>query len=194
MSRHRALIRHSLHLSAAAVIACTISPPFLTAQSLGDVARLEQARRKTVPAGKVYTNGDLPVVEPAVPMPPAPSQQADAAAAAGAQATPEQPAAAATAPGVEKDEKYWRTRVAGEREALGRAETFAEALQSRINALSADFVNRDDPAQRNVIAGDREKALAELERVRKEIADHKTAIADIQDEARRAGVPAGWVR
>ena len=30
-------------------------------------------------------------------------------------------------------------------EEVSRNETFAEALQSRINALSTDFVNRDDP-------------------------------------------------
>ena len=59
-----------------------------------------------------------------------------------------------------KEETEWRERVKGERDALERAKTFAEALQSRINALNTDFVNRDDPAQRSVIAADRDKALA----------------------------------
>ena len=90
--------------------------------------------------------------------------------------------------------KYWRGRIDAARTALARAQTFADALQSRINALSADFVNRDDPAQRDVIAADRQKALAELDRVKKEIAAAQKAIADIQEEARRAGVPPGWVR
>jgi uncharacterized protein YoxC len=67
-------------------------------------------------------------------------------------------------------------------------------LQSRINALATDFAARDDPFQRNQIAADRNKALAELDRVKKEIQDHTKAITDIQDEARKAGVPAGWVR
>ena len=31
-------------------------------------------------------------------------------------------------------------------------------------------------------------------RVKQEIVDHQKAISAIQDEARRAGVPAGWVR
>ena len=92
-----------------------------------------------------------------------------------------------------KDEALWRERIRGEREALERAKTFAEALQSRINALNTDFVNRDDPVQRSGIAADRE-ALAELERLKKEIEQHTKAIATIQEEARRAGVPAGWVR
>ena len=80
------------------------------------------------------------------------------------------------------------------RAALDRTRLFADALQSRINALNTDFVNRDDPAQRSVIEQDRIKALAELERVKKEMAEQTKAIAAIQDEARKAGVPAGWVR
>jgi hypothetical protein len=93
-----------------------------------------------------------------------------------------------------KEEGQWRDKIKGEREALERAKTFADALQTKINALNTDFVNRDDPAQRSVIAADREKALAEMARLKKEIADHTKAIAGIQEEARKAGVPAGWVR
>jgi hypothetical protein len=183
------------------------------AQALGDVARQEEARRKTVKApSKVYTNGSLPgsdaapapqTPSSAVPQPngsgaatPAPAQAATPPAAAagtpGAAATPG--AAGPATADAPRDEKYWRGRIDTSRTALARAQTFEEALQTRINALSADFVNRDDPAQRNVIAADRQKALAELERVRKEIVDHQKAIVATQEEARKAGAPAGWVR
>jgi hypothetical protein len=91
-------------------------------------------------------------------------------------------------------EDAWPKRVTAARDALSRAQVFAEALQSRINALTTDFANRDDPAQRNAIAAERQKALAELDRVKQEIVDHQKAISAIQDDARRAGVPAGWVR
>jgi hypothetical protein len=77
---------------------------------------------------------------------------------------------------------------------MSRAQIFAEALQSRINVLSADFVNVDDPAKREVVAAERQKALAELDRVKAEIQKHQKQIVAIQEEARRAGVPAGWVR
>jgi hypothetical protein len=171
------------------------------AQSLGEVARDEAARRKAAPAGKVYTNADLPKAE-------APAAAGTAAAAQSAVVpTPAKPGDSATGdtgatagkPGaktepVKKDEAYWRGRMKAEREAKARAESFAEALQSRINALSTDFVNRDDPAQRNAIAGDRQKALDELARVKKEVAEHTKAIEDLQTEARREGVPAGWLR
>ena len=71
---------------------------------------------------------------------------------------------------------------------------FAEALQSRINALTTDFTSRDDPAQRAVIATDRQKALAELDRVKNDITKQTKAIADIQEEARKSNIPPGWLR
>ena len=73
-------------------------------------------------------------------------------------------------------------------------EAFAEALQSRINALSTDVVNRDDPYQRAKLAEDRQKAVAELSRVTAEIEQAKKELAAIDEEARQAGVPPGWLR
>ena len=80
------------------------------------------------------------------------------------------------------------------KEQLERDQTFRDALQNRIDALSTDFINRDDPAQRNVIASDRQKALVELERVKKAIEEGRKAIPELEEEARREGVPAGWLR
>ncbi len=161
------------------------------AQSLGDVAKKEEVRRKTVKApAKVYTNDDLHSEGTAPPPAAAPAQPGAAAAPATA---PQAPAAPATDE-PKKDEAYWKARIAKARDDLDRAKTFADALQSRINALTADFSARSDPAQRAVIGTDRNKALAELDRVKKEIDDHTKEIASIQDEARKANVPAGWVR
>jgi gas vesicle protein len=163
--------------------------PAAQGQSLADVARQEAERRKTIAVpGKVYTNDSLrtepqPSTPPAAaPAPSAPPAETPAAPAAGApEATP-------------PTEADWRKKVAAARDSLTRLQTFSEALQSRINALTADFVNRDDPAQRNVVAADREKSLAELERVTQDIAQQQKALAALQEEARRTGVPAGWVR
>jgi hypothetical protein len=179
------------------------------AQSLGDVARREAERRKTVKApGKVYTNDvlkeePLPTASPAAPRTPAGAGAPAAPTAPPAAGSGTKPGAgpppagappAGSAPQVANDEQGWRARVQASREALSRAQLFAEALQSRINGLSADFTARDDPAQRSAVAADRQKSLDELERVRKEIQAHTKALADIQEEGRRAGVPAGWLR
>jgi hypothetical protein len=80
------------------------------------------------------------------------------------------------------------------REQLDRDETYLSAIQNRIDSLTTDFVNRDDPAQRGQIAGDRDKALAELERLRKAVEEDRRAIPALEEEARREGVPAGWLR
>jgi len=169
-------------LTAVLVLTSTAS-----AHSLGDVARQEEARRKTIAsAGKVYTNDSLR---------PEPGATAPAAAAATAPAAPpDKPEKRDAGQDPKKEEAYWKQRIAAERTALSRAQLFAESLQSRINALTNDFSSRDDPFQRNQIGQDRQKSIAELDRVHKEIADHTKAITDIQEEARKAGVPAGWVR
>ena len=164
-----------------------------SAQSLADLARQEEARRKAVSgSGKVYTNEVLQPEPPPSPgsLPPA----APAPATPPAAADGNKPAAPAAPGAAAKTEAEWKKRIADERDALSRAQIFADALQSRINVLSADFVNVDDPARRDVVAADRQKALSELDRVKAEIQAHQKAITDIQTEARKAGVPAGWVR
>jgi len=173
------------------------------AQSLGDVAKKEEQRRKTVKSGKVYTNDELKRDQtPSVP----------ASASTGTTSTPSASSTPAPAPASsgnnagkddsankdgsadKSDEKTWRKRITNARESLQRSQAFADALQSQLNALSTDFVNRDDPVQRQQIAKQRDGVVAELDRVKKEVAAQTKAISDIQEEARRANVPAGWVR
>jgi len=185
--------------------ALCVAPPWAAAQdppsapgTLVEVAKAEEARRKRVrkPA-KVYTNSDLNIDNTASrPAPPAPAAPEIAEAASTAVPLVNLPGGAA--PPVDsatvRDEAFWRTRIAAARTALERSQVMAEALQSRINALTTDFVNRDDPAQRAKIDLDRRAALAELERVRAEIVARQKAIGDLEEDGRRAGVPPGWLR
>ena len=177
-----------LALVVAVVVGAVFAAPAAAqAPPLAEVAKKEQERRKAQkPTGKVYTKKDLPETAQ-VPPPPA-----TAAAPAAAEQKPAEPQPKLD--GDAKDEAWWRNRIAAAREELRRSEAFAEALQSRINALSADFVNRDDPFQRARIGLDRDKAIAELARVTDEIARGKKQIEDIEEEARKAGVPPGWLR
>jgi hypothetical protein len=186
---------HMRRLFFFALAVAALSGSLAQAQSLGDIARQEEARRKAVSSsGKVYTNESLRAEgAPAVPAQAPPATGADKSASKTAD-TDKTPASGAAADDGKKDEKYWRKRLETERDQLTRAQTFVEALQSRINGLSADFSAHDDPFQRNQISADRQKALSELDRVRKEIAAHTRAISDIQEEGRRAGVPAAWLR
>src|SRR5688572_2873954 len=179
----------------------TVTVP-LGAQTLGDLAKKEQERRKaTPPAAKTYTNEDLKKVAPF----PGAAPPADAAAKTAKPADPtkvEEPAKPGDAvkpdgpkaPEPAKDEKYWRGRVTAVRDEIARNESFRDALQNQINSLSADFAGRDDPAQRAQIADNRQKKMAELGRVTLELEKAVKLIVEIEDEARRAGVPPGWLR
>jgi hypothetical protein len=154
--------------------------------TLGELAKKEQERRKgqKTPA-KVYTKKDLPPSPPAAP----PSGGSSATT------TPDETKQAEKKPAEdEKDEAWWKNRINQAREEQRRNEMFAEALQTRINSLSTDFVNRDDPFQRAKIGEDRDKAIAELARVKGDIDRAKKQIEDIEEEARKAGVPPGWLR
>ena len=182
---------------AAGIVSCVMASSAVASAQLGEVARKEAERRKAVPAsGKTYTNDNLRSDPSSTAPAPSGSQSPAAGAAAPppAASSPSTPRLSSDPAERKKAESEWRSRVTVERDALARAKTFADALQSRINALNTDFVNRDDPKQRSVIAADREKALAEMDRLKKEIEQRNKAIAGIQDEARRAGVPVGWVR
>lgn len=166
--------------------------------SLAEIAKKEAERRKTTKdAKKVITTKDLPesARKPA---------SAPVAAAGGAHGGGDQkPAQAAPAPGPDTgsaasggqaDEAAWRARITQARETLRRNETFLEALQTRVNALGNDFRNSGDSAQQAKLTQDRLKALEDLERVKADVELSKKQIADIEEEARKAGVPPGWLR
>jgi type IV secretory pathway VirB10-like protein len=166
----------------------------VSAQSLADLARKEEARRKQVKKpSRLITNKDLRAIDARPPQtaetaqtPPA--KPADEAAPADKTEKPDAPDPAA------KDEQAWRQRMADAKLALERSQMYQDALQSKINSLWADFTARDDPAQRAQIELERKRAIAEQERVKGEIEVQKKAIADLEEEARRAGVPPGWLR
>ncbi len=171
-------------------------------QPLADAARKEEQRRQGVKTpGKALTNKDLKPAPPSSTdgVGPAPAAAVEASAlnasdapSAAVSKTDDKPAQA-SGEGT-RDQKYWSGRMKGLQEQIRRDNVLADAMQSRINALTTDFVNRDDPAQRGVIAKDRQTSVEELARLKKSVADGTKAVADLEDEARRAGVPAGWLR
>lgn len=185
------------------VVALLFAQEPATPRSLADVARMEAARRQELStSGKRFTNADLRrYASEARPGSTAYRPEAIPAPGASPQtAAPHGAAAAAPQPAVEKeeevvkDEEWWRARITAARTRLERSRVLLDALQSRINALTNDFYARDDPYQRAAIEQERNRALAELERMRQEVEENAKAITDIEEEARQAGVPPGWLR
>ena len=165
--------------------------------SLADIATREKARRASIgEKSKVYTNDDLrggprlttgipPVISPSAD----PSDLTTALPSADDEVL-DRPDNQES----ELGEDYWRSRIMTARDGRQRAELMAAALQNRVDGLWRDFTARDDPFQRAEIGQDRIEALQELEHTETDIVRLDQEIRDIQEEARRSGVPPGWLR
>ena len=155
------------------------SPP----ATLGEAAFREAVRRHHTPTSIRVVNDETlgprpaPVapVAPGVPEPPAKTGAAEAAAPV-------------------KDAAWWGARITVARAALARDKVLVSALESRVAALGNDIASRDDPEQRAQLMAARQQALAELDRLLTQVADEERAITAIEDEARKSGVPPGWIR
>jgi len=159
-----------------------------SAQSLADVARAEEARRKTIkPGAKVYTNEDLGGT---LPTSAAPVDAAPAPAGAKADAKPEDQKAVDPA----KTEKYWKDRASTIQVTLSRLKLLLDALQTQVSGLNAEFLSTDDPGHRALLEPRIQRATGELQRVQQDIEKQTKAAADLQEEARKSNIPAGWVR
>jgi hypothetical protein len=174
-----------------------VSPTPAYTQSLGELAKAEEARRATIkqPA-KIYTEKDL-VVPRDVPattlVPPLPA------------ATPAPVAVAAITTAVVKDESYWKDRMRVLRAQLDADQTFeqeAAARELRLNDLahrstadSRDAIGRFTTDRRQLAEATRawQDAVAETGRLRAAILNDKRAIMSLEEEARRAGVLPGWL-
>ncbi|MCE2515688.1 MAG: hypothetical protein J4F37_11890 [Acidobacteria bacterium] len=169
---------------------------------LVDAARRERARRDAIPPeqkARVYTNEDLRdrggLTVGSLPAAAAPAPLADGPAGPAAE-VPEPVAQDAGAPetGAVRDEEYWRTRMAAARDARAQAALLAEALQNRADGLWAQFTAIDDPVQRGAVERQRMEALGALEGMRADRDRLEQDVRDIEEEARRSGVPPGWLR
>lgn len=184
---------------------------WLTAQptSLADVARHEAVRRALMPrSAGVYTNADLPSLRPSDRVltetaSPAgaesdksgesgESDEADTieGPVSGAQAA--QPAQGALpAPA---DQTAWRARASDLVTTIDRDSVIGAGLQARVVSLQNDILRRDDPAQRAQLAQELAKTLTELDRHMAAARQHAADLEKLRDEARRLGVPPGWLR
>lgn len=171
----------------------------VSAQSLADVARQEEARRKAVkkPA-KVLTNDSLQsVASDVVPAPSAtPPADASVPSTDHADPTPASPPATADSAAADprKTQEYWKRRMEELVKERDNNALMLDALQSRANGLWADFTARDNPIERSAIAVDRQKTLDELERRKTLRGTLEQKLRDLEDEARKANVPPGWLR
>ena len=171
------------------------------AQTLGEVAKAEAARRANVkkPA-QAITDKDLkPVSPPAVP-PQAPATAAETAApeapagesakAEGGEATPE-PMKARD----KRDEPYWRKRFTETREAVGKAQQDAADMQARVAAIDVEMQDTKlSVARRSELNVERDSALLALKRFKQNAADLSGELANLERRAQEAKIDPSWTK
>lgn len=175
--------------------------------SLADAAKREAFRRQvTAKSQSAVSNATLP--------PPRPSDIASASSISGPAAVRDDDEAVPTTEEVAGDvpapvttsvatpvatlvvsnEKAWRDRNAELHDTLASDLVLVDSLQTRVASLQNDFFARDDPAQRTAIGEQLAKTRVELDRLKTKVDVDRAAIEKMRDEARRQGVPPGWLR
>ncbi len=165
--------------------------------TLGTVAKREAIRRQLVPSSQTtLTNMTLPDPPPAAvstsSAPPTMTEVIEPPVGGDVEAKKGEEPKKAEEP--KKDEAWWRNRIAAARQALAQDEAAILVAQGRANSLTTEVVNIDDPAKQMLLRQQLLTALAEVERLKAQIAAGTKTIADIQTEARRSGIPPGWIR
>lgn len=155
------------------------------AQSLADVARTEEARRKTIKQpSRVYTDADLSKWGPVT----AESQQA-ASTVTALDATGRPAGEAAAAAGLPTTEDAWRARLQSARDGLDRTRLLLSALEQQARTAKARAGDADGEGE-DPNAG----RAAEITRLKAEMETFRQTLANAEEDARKAGVPPGWVR
>jgi len=149
------------------------------AQSLGDAARRERERRakEGTPKAPSFGDADLEAFRsegtPAAAASPSPKSSPDAAPRAGPSPAAEDESAVR-----KRQEAEWRVRFANARERVARAREAAWHEVVETNYVSGI------PVQQRV------RKYEETEEVRQA----QRALADLEEEFRRTGLPPGWAR
>ena len=170
------------------------SSGLVSAQSLGQLAKQEAERRKTIQTpAKLITDRDL---KPATAVTPSsvptilagPSAAPVAATPASSMNTPSE------AKYVARAASYWLDRMRELRTKQDRFRLQAAALQKRVDGLTIDFDSTGDRLPRATIESERQRVRTERHLLLADIAATDKQIFDLEQEARRSNVPPGWLR
>ena len=181
-------------------------------QSLEELAQKEKARRKAAAASRKYTNDDLAKPSPS-PSPTAEGTSSDRrtpprtympsgpigggrADGIGANESPDSEGGPSV--GDAGAETYWRDRAQTLRDTMEKTQQTIATLGARIAELQLDRdpnpSDQFDPNRLQKRETERLKAIEEVEKAKAALASQQQALSDLADEARRKGVPPGWLR
>ena len=167
--------------------------------SLGAVAKRTPAARKKGPPAKVLTNEDLDK-----------TRQGGAAvsvlAADGVEPAPVSGSLEGgegrfnsetdTTDSVPQNEATWRQRADAVRTRIADSESVVTSAEHRLAELRSDVAPEDpmNPFRQQNREADIKTETERLEAARADVAAARQAFSDLEDEARRASIPPGWLR
>jgi hypothetical protein len=169
----------------------------LSAQSLGEVAREQRAKREKNPPTKVWTNDNIPKVariEPAPSSPESAPPVPETAPPAAEGAPPGAPAASSEAPAEDKKrtEEYWRGRFKAARAQLADAEERQHLAEDELNLLQIQETRELDPAANQALGAKVVAKSAEVDQARAVTEKAQKALDNLQKEFDTSGAPADW--
>jgi hypothetical protein len=173
--------------------------PGQTGQSLQDVVRAASQSRegKETPRPSVAITNETLVTDPsrgrlttlrgAPPTTPIPTSETPAAVAT-------TPSAAPTETPI-SEEQQWRERARSARQRVEDSKARVARLEGETRKLENDFYAWDDGQYRdNVIKPAWDKKREELETARRDLEAAEKDLADLPEQARKAGALPGWIR
>ena len=176
-------------------------------QPLGDYARAARKDKKP-PVAKTYDNDNLPRKDSISVVGPAPVETADSsaggpadgmqAAAQDAQKTDDSTKKAEGAPGESAEARQqmygeWKKKIAGQKEQVDMLTREMDVTQREYRLRSAAFYADAGNRLRNSGSWDKEDAQykQQIDQKQKAVDAAKKQLDDMQEQARKAGVPAG---
>lgn len=180
---------------AALVVTATLLPLQGTAQSLAEAARKERERREQASArrkpAKVFSDDDLKKADE--------DQKKEEQKREPSGASPEQTRRSLEEDASERQEQRdgWVRRGEERRDAIADAQRRVDALTAELERSRLDMDPNAgvlDPSRMQTLEAQVAKLKADLEAAKQQLQQAKEAFAALEDEARRKGIPPGWLR
>jgi len=168
--------------TASGAAADTSTAPAPQQDSLAEAARKAREQKKDAPkTAKVFTNDNLPTQ--------------GGISTVGKSSEPAATDSSASAAPAADGEKAWRDRFAKLRDKLAQDQADYDVMQRELGVL--DVQNYSDPVkamQQEMTRSDINQKTADIAAKSKQIDADKQAIADAEDDLRKAGGDSGWSR
>ncbi len=169
-------------------------------QSLADLANKEKQRREEIKNDRVITSEEASKYgsgsEAAAPTPNQPSAKENSGEKTpetAAQSQSEKPQSDEPVDFQGRPESFWRKTMAEARARVKTLENEANVLILKQNDLQMQFYREDNGFKREGIQREMQKTFYEQDMNKENLAKAKSALQDLENEARKSGALPGWL-